>query len=249
MIVNPMSAYRGYLHEEDIKVDPILAPVFDEPATNVWTGPLRHVIVYPCGGGLYTIGATHPSEEGAAMDWSQVAKPGEAEEEYRRWNNPIVSRILQLAREPKQWRLAEAPRLPTWVDSAGKVVLIGDGAHGMLQFLASGAAMATEDAAALTECLSRAKHAADIPALMRAFERSRKWRCEIVMAQARRNGHMIHMPDGEEQENRDAQMAGKAAHGIWHADTGPFMDAEFRKFLYEHDVVEHTRKVLDELQL
>ena len=246
MVVNPLSAYRAYIEEKDLLSDSTTAEIFRESATNVWTGFSRHVIVYPCGGGLYTVGATHPAHDYGVMEWSQSANPGEAEEEYARWQNPVVTRILQMAREAKQWRLAEVPRLPRWTSPGGKIVLIGDAAHGMLQFLASGAAMATEDAAALTECLGRAEKVADIPELMKAFERIRKWRCEVVQAQARRNGKMIHMPDGEEQENRDMKMRGGAETGVWHADTGPMMDHEFRKFLYDHNVVEYSRKVLHE---
>jgi len=112
----------------------------------------------------------------------------------------------------------------------------------MLQFLAQGAAMATEDAGALAECIKRAHSAAEIPAVLRAFERSRKWRCEVVQAQARRNGDVIHVPDGEEQESRDGAMGGKGQNGIsgWMADTGPMMDAGFREFLYGFDVIGHV---------
>ena len=61
-----------------------------------------------------------------------------------------------------------------------------------------------------------------------------------MQAHARRNGDVIHMPDGEEQENRDKEMASIAQTGIWHADAGPMLDAEFRNFLYGHNVVEHV---------
>ncbi|WPH01598.1 salicylate hydroxylase [Acrodontium crateriforme] len=59
-----------------------------------------------------------------------------------------------------------------------KIVLIGDAAHGTLHSLAQGAAMATEDAGALAECIRRIKPKEDIPEAMRLYERSRKWRCE-----------------------------------------------------------------------
>ncbi|KAG7142347.1 hypothetical protein HYQ46_007647 [Verticillium longisporum] len=61
----------------------------------------------------------------------------------------------------------------------------------------------------------------------------------------KRNGDMIHMPDGEEQENRDREMSQLAQTGVWKADTGPMFDAEFRNFLYNHNVIEHTKMVLD----
>lgn len=239
MIINPLSAYRAYVDKADLLSDPITSPVFQETATNVWAGYARHVIVYPCGGDVFTLGATHPANEVEAMDWNQSANPEQAEKEYREWN-PVVSRIISHAKDVKIWRLAEVPRLPRWTSKSGKVVLMGDAAHAMVQFLAQGAAMATEDAAALAECVSRAKSSNHIPDCLRAYERSRKWRCEVVQAQSRRNGDMVHMPDGEEQENRDRKMAGLVQTGEWEADTGPMMDAEFRKFLYGHNVVQHV---------
>lgn len=239
MVINPLSAYRAYLDKADLLSDPITAPVFQETATNVWAGYGRHVIVYPCGGNVFTLGATHPAKELEAMEWNRSANSEQAQEEYRDWN-PVVSRVLSRAKDVKVWRLAEVPRLPRWTSKSGKVVLMGDAAHGMVQFLAQGAAMATEDAAALAECVERAKSSSHIPAVLRAYERSRKWRCEIVQAQSRRNGDMLHMPDGEEQENRDRKMAGLAQTGVWEADTGPMIDADFRKFLYGHNVVQHV---------
>ncbi|KAF3346965.1 Esterase [Verticillium dahliae VDG2] len=244
MNLNPLSAFRAYVHHDDLMSDPITAPIFKEIATNVWAGYNRHVIIYPCAGGMYTLGATHPANHNEigdqAMEWSRAATVSQAEEEYQEWN-PIVKRILHHTKEVGKWRLAEVPRLPRWASKSGRVVLMGDNAHAMLQFLAQGAAMATEDAGSLSVAVSRAKSAEDLPRVLKAYERARKWRCEAVSAQARRNGDMIHMPDGEEQENRDRKMSQLAETGVWKADTGPMFDAEFRNFLYNHN----TKMVLD----
>lgn len=246
MVINPLAAYRAYVHHDDLINDPITASVFKETATNVWMGHSRHVIVYPCGGGLYTVGATHPAghneTESEAMEWTRGSTVAQAEKEYETWC-PVVQRILHHMKDVGKWRLAEVPRLPRWTSKSGKVVVVGDSAHAMLQFLAQGAAMATEDAGALSIALERAKTVEDIPKALKAFERARKWRCEAVQAQARRNGDVIHMPDGEEQENRDRQMGNLDQTGLWKADAGPMFDAEFRKFLYGHNVIEHVSSI------
>lgn len=127
-----------------------------------------------------------------------------------------------------------------WTSHSGKVVLTGDSAHAMSPFLAQGAAMATEDSAALTECIARASSTKDLPAVTKAYERARKWRCEIVSAQSRRSGVMLHIPDGEEQENRDAKMAGLPVTDFWEVDVGPLIEAKFREFMYGHDVLKHV---------
>lgn len=114
----------------------------------------------------------------------------------------------------------------------------------MLQFLAQGAAMATEDAGALAECFKDLGPGGDIPSAMYYYERSRKWRGERVQSQARRNGEFIHMPDGEEQEHRDRKLAGTPLPTDQDVDCGPLLDPKFTSWLYGHDTVEHTRRVL-----
>lgn len=110
----------------------------------------------------------------------------------------------------------------------------------MSPFLAQGAAMATEYSAALAECISRASRTEDLPAVTKAYERSRKWRCEIISTQSRRSGEMLHVPDGGEQENRDLKMAGKPYTDFWDVDVGALIDSKFREFMYSQDVVEHV---------
>jgi 6-hydroxynicotinate 3-monooxygenase len=53
----------------------------------------------------------------------------------------------------------DIPPIDTW--SKGRLVLLGDACHAMMPYMASGAAMAMEDAAVLARCLAQlADHAA-----------------------------------------------------------------------------------------
>lgn len=63
---------------------------------------------------------------------------------------------------------------------SGRVVLIGDAAHGMLPYMAQGAAVSIEDGAALAECPDRAESVSDLQRLLSAFEVIRKTRCETL---------------------------------------------------------------------
>lgn len=154
--------------------------------------------------------------------------------------DPLVTKIMSRGRDFKSHPLAEVPRLPRWVSRSGKVVLIGDAAHGMLQFVAQGAAMATEDAGTLAECIGCVRSKEDLPRDLLAFERSRKWRCEKVRAAARRNGEVIHLADGEEQEHRDRKTRGLRREDDGEVDAGPFLDGTFTQWLYSHEVFEHV---------
>jgi salicylate hydroxylase len=240
----PMSTYRAWAPMEALNSDAKVAELLNRPATNVWLGPGRHMIVYPAEGGkILAINGTYPSRNESAGEWEKAASADEIQQRFHDFD-PVARTILSHARDCKSWALAEVPRLPRWRSKSGKVVLIGDAAHGMLQFLAQGAAMATEDAGALAECVMDLGTDGDIAGAMYYYERSRKWRCERVQSQARRNGEFIHMPDGEEQEHRDRKLAGKELPDDQDVDCGPLMDPKFTSWLYGHDTIEHTRHVL-----
>lgn len=66
--------------------------------------------------------------------------------------------------------------------------------------------MATEDAAALGECLSRATSPSQIPLAMKAYETIRKPRAEKLKAASEFSGLEKHYPDGEKQRKRDELM-------------------------------------------
>ena len=57
-------------------------------------------------------------------------------------------------REVHKWGIYERDPLPTW--SKGNVVLLGDACHPMTPYMASGAAMALEDAAVLARAIDEA---------------------------------------------------------------------------------------------
>lgn len=242
-ISHPLSTYRAWAPLEALNSDPNVASLLKQPATNIWLGPARHMITYPASNNtILAINGTYPSRNDSAGEWNHAASVAEIQQRFHDFD-PIAKAILAHARDCKAWALAEVPRLPRWRSQSGRVVLLGDAAHGMLQFLAQGAAMATEDAGALAESFAGVKGREEVPRAMWIYERSRRWRCERVQAQARRNGDFIHMFDGEEQECRDRKLKGEAREADWEVDCGPLMDPAFTQWLYGHDTIQHVRKV------
>lgn len=242
-ISHPLSTYRAWAPLEALNSDPNVAPLLKQPATNIWLGPARHMITYPASNNtILAINGTYPSRNDSAGEWNHAASVAEIQQRFHDFD-PVAKAILAHACDCKAWALAEVPRLPRWRSQSGRVVLLGDAAHGMLQFLAQGAAMATEDAGALAESLAGLQGREELPRAMWIYERSRRWRCERVQAQARRNGDFIHMFDGEEQECRDRKLKGEAREADWEVDCGPLMDPAFTQWLYGHDTIQHVRKV------
>ncbi len=101
---------------------------------------------------------------------------------------------------------------------------MGDAAHPMLPYMAQGAVQSIEDAAVLAKCLERA-NAHDPGAALRRYEQTRKPRASRCQEGSRRNAVMYHLPDGEDQRKRDADMQA--------ATTAPLPQ---NAWLYGHDV-------------
>jgi len=93
--------------------------------------------------------------------------------------------------------------MPIW--SKGRATLLGDACHPMLPFLGQGAGQAIEDGAALTACLQ--KHGDDVVAALELYQAVRIPRSARCQAQSRDNMTRFHLPDGPEQQERDAKMA------------------------------------------
>ena len=66
--------------------------------------------------------------------------------------------------------------------------------------------MAIEDAAVLGNLLSRLTHPSHLPILLRGYEALRLPRTAETQNQSRLNQKIFHLPDGDEQRRRDADM-------------------------------------------
>src|SRR5690606_3061342 len=104
------------------------------------------------------------------------------------WDEGAYS-VLQEFDGWKCWPLMKMEPLPRWSD--GRVTLLGDAAHPIMPFLASGAVMAIEDAAILADELARTP---DVPALaFRQYEERRRGRIARVRRGALQMGAVYHM--------------------------------------------------------
>ena len=72
-----------------------------------------------------------------------------------------------------------------------------------------GDAQAIEDGATLTACLTD-EHADNVPTALQRYEHVRLPRTARVQAMSETNKMPFHLPDGPDQEIRDAQMAPRA---------------------------------------
>lgn len=173
--------------------------------TTNWIGPGGHFVHYFVSSGRFlNFVAVSEQSEWRDESWNDRADVDEAVERFAGWNSRIHE-ILRGADRIFKWALFDRPPLPHW--TRRRVTLLGDACHPMLPYMAQGAAQAIEDGACLARCL--AEGSADIEAVLRRYETIRLPRTSRVQAMARRNSKTFHLPDGPEQQQRDAKMAAR----------------------------------------
>jgi salicylate hydroxylase len=116
--------------------------------------------------------------------------------------DPNLRTIIETIDEMFIWGLFDRAPLPRW--SVGRMTLLGDAAHPMLPFMAQGAAQALEDGVSLTACLSKI---GDVAVAFAQYEKLRLPRTSRMQAMSAANKTRFHLPDGSDQQERDAKMA------------------------------------------
>ena len=196
-IVSGHIAYRAVLKREDVPAD------LWQPDVILWAGPRTHLVHYPLRRGeLYNLVAVFHSDR-YVEGWNAEA---DADELWSRFTGqrPEVLRMLERIETWRMWVLCDREPVKEW--TKGRVALLGDAAHPMLQYLAQGACMATEDAVVLAE--QAAAHPDDLPSAFRAYVQQRYLRTAQVQIMARVYGDFYHAR-GPAAELRNQMLAGR----------------------------------------
>ena len=174
------------------------------PVHTLWLGPGRHFVHYPISGGrLVNVVAIVPAGAWRTESWTADGEISDLIAEFEGWDDRLRQLIIS-ASDTKRWAMYDRDPLNRWTE--GRITLLGDAAHAMLPFLAQGAAQAIEDAFVLAGCLRTVDRAAVSHALRR-YEEIRRPRASQVQVMSRGRGVRNHLPDGPEQQQRDAQFA------------------------------------------
>ncbi len=115
--------------------------------------------------------------------------------------------ILRVPKVFKRWMLHFREPVDNW--TRGRVTLLGDAAHFMLQYLAQGAAMALEDAVCLAACAEAAD--GDFAQAFQSYQEKRLVRASRVQMSASLIGMMFHTPDGVPRLVRNDIYRGRPA--------------------------------------
>jgi salicylate hydroxylase len=192
-------AYRAVLKREEVPDD------LWSPDVMLWAGPKTHFVHYPLRRGtLYNLVAVFHSDR-YVEGWNTE---GAKDELFARFKGqrPEVQRLLERIETWRMWVLCDREPIKEW--TKGRVTLLGDAAHPMLQYLAQGACMATEDAVCLAEKLAAAPD--DVPAAFRAYQQQRYLRTGRTQIMARVYGEFYHA-SGVAAELRYNALHGRSA--------------------------------------
>jgi salicylate hydroxylase len=190
-------AYRAVLRREDVPED------LWRPDVVLWAGPKTHLVHYPLRRGeLFNLVAVFHSDR-YVEGWNAEGATHELRAHFES-QRPEVRRLLDRIETWRMWVLCDREPIRTW--SRGRVALIGDAAHPMLQYLAQGACMAIEDAAKLGEEVARRPD--DLPTAFDAYVKARYLRTARVQLMARVYGEFYHAR-GPTAELRDMMLGGR----------------------------------------
>ncbi|MCM0021163.1 MAG: 3-hydroxybenzoate 6-monooxygenase [Tagaea sp.] len=198
--VSGHTTYRSVIPVEDMPED------LRWNAATLWAGPKCHIVHYPLSGWkLFNLVVTYHNDAPEPV----AGKPVSREEVLAGFGHvhERARSIILGGGEWKLWVLCDRDPIENWVD--GRVALLGDAAHPMLQYMAQGACMAMEGAVALSACLSAMPDAPD-KALI-AYRDRRLTRTARVQLQSRQVGEHIYHPAGAHAKLRNEIMRAKTA--------------------------------------
>jgi 3-hydroxybenzoate 6-monooxygenase len=181
-------------------------------AATLWAGPKCHLVHYPLSGWkVFNLVVTCHNDAPEPVAGKPVGR-----DEVMKGFSHISKRAQQIIEHGSDWKLwvlCDREPVENWID--GRVTLLGDAAHPMLQYMAQGACMAMEDAV----CLARSfgDYPDDVENALEAYRSRRVLRTARVQLQSRAMGEHVYHPAGAHAALRNAIMRSKASED-WYRD-------------------------------
>jgi salicylate hydroxylase len=173
-------------------------------AATLWAGPKCHIVHYPLSGWkVFNLVVTYHNHAPEPVAGKPVSV-----EEVRKGFNHVCERAQNIIHHGKDWHmwvLCDRDPINQWTD--GRVALLGDAAHPMMQYMAQGACMAMEDAVCLADSLSRHD---SLEAGLATYRDRRVLRTARVQLMSRAMGDHVCHPDGPHAALRNAIMNAKS---------------------------------------
>lgn len=189
-------SYRGTVPLRDVP------PGTDLENMTIWIGPEMHFVQYVIHGGTLlnqvAVFRSHRFRPGCEHleDWGT---PDELETAFAPLC-PAVCDAVGHVRRDRRWPMFDRLPIPSW--TCGRITLLGDAAHPMLQYIAQGACQALEDSVCLGNAFARRQ---DPQEAFLAYQEERIPRTARVQRTARFFGDLKHL-DGVGRAVRNALL-------------------------------------------
>jgi 2-polyprenyl-6-methoxyphenol hydroxylase-like FAD-dependent oxidoreductase len=181
-------------------------------AATLWAGPKCHLVHYPLSGWkVFNLVVTCHNDAPAPVAGKPVSRD-EVMQGFSRISKR-AQQIIEHGSDWKLWVLCDREPVENWID--GRVTLLGDAAHPMLQYMAQGACMAMEDAVCLAHSVG--EYPDDLEKALEAYRSRRVLRTARVQLQSRAMGEHVYHPAGAHAALRNAIMRSKTSED-WYRD-------------------------------
>jgi salicylate hydroxylase len=194
------SAFRGIVPVENLPSLP------DPHAIQFWMGPDAHMLHYAIGGGGESVNFFAVVQKPTI--WLHPGTVADVDADvpvssFRGWH-PAITEMIRAAASPISWGLFTVRPLLRWY--RGRVVILGDAAHGMLPHHGQGANTSIEDAFALAALLAQA-NADDLDTAFSRYQALRRARTRAIQRSSWATSSLLHLPDGPMAEARNTKVA------------------------------------------
>jgi salicylate hydroxylase len=200
VIYSKTSAFRGIVPARNLRTLP------DPEALQFWMGPRAHLLHYAIGGAAEDINffavVEGPENWSHEDKWIVGAEPGEATRCFANWH-PAVTEMIGAGWVDRRWGLFVVQQPRRW--HTGRVVLIGDAAHGMLPHQGQGANVTIEDVVTLAELLARGRQQPLIDTFT-TYERLRRTRTRAIQRASWATNTALHLPDDAALDRRNSVL-------------------------------------------
>ncbi|TBU24709.1 hypothetical protein BD311DRAFT_671189 [Dichomitus squalens] len=208
-----MTLYTGVIDAKDMVTDPDLAPYISSDEWAIGMSPGRCMMGHPVAARTqYAIHLFYWDKldrlpQGGEESWEDLCSIDgiSTSDAY----GPAFQTMLKLTTNliRTQWKNHE--NTVEWVDSTGRMVLLGDAAHPSFPGGTHSISLAIEDAVVLGSLFSHLSTIDQVPSFLGAYQELRQRRCELVMAADVSNARMMTFPDGPLADKRNADMRAK----------------------------------------
>jgi salicylate hydroxylase len=225
--------YRAVLKIDEVPKDLRFA------AATLWAAHNAHIVHYPLRGWkLFNLVATIIGKH-TSGGHNELAMPDEVLPFFSHYcDKPL--KLMRTPKEFRRWMLLHREPVDNW--TRGRVTLLGDAAHFMLQYMAQGAAMAMEDAVCLGSCADEAD--GDFEKAFLTYQGKRIVRASRVQVSANHLiGMIFHVPDGLEREIRNDMFRGRSPEQHYNALEWVFSAPEYvRNFSNKKTATRRARR-------